>query len=492
MKNRILAAAIAVIICFASILPAFAAQASGYFTPYDITVTSDPGAVLYDYMWNDSMSQGVMRPITLLVPIGTQLTVTDEVEFNGEIYLAIEYKDFYAYIKSSKTIINIQNVGEEASYPTAAERSVVIINKDGVCLRKGPSFVYGTSSEAIPFGTVVNYNAVNCETESSAKWAYTEYKGVAGWLYIHQFGETSHYDCAYILSEADRYTGSLITLTDGAFLTESPDSATAKTVENIPSNTTLTFKYFYEFHDTISAFVEYNGVKGWLRARNTSYKIATGEKGGIYIVAEDGLPLYEKPFTESDKPVAVVPAGTNLSIDYVNWDAAQSGNEVLEYKWMHTVYNGTEGWLFSADASEYCYMLTAFDLKIAAENGLNLYTSPNTDSEVISTVPGNTTVSCIYEINQIQNNSQTYWSFVEYGGKQGWIYSTETETVYIEGSEKQLDAPFGAQPIEAEKSADAPELVDKSTHLIIIAAGAGVAVIAVIAVAIIIKKKKSK
>lgn len=503
MKKRLFAAIFAAVICLTGILPAFAAQTSGYFTPYDITVTSESGAVLYDQVWNDDMTRSIMRPVTVLVPVATQLTVTDELEFDGETYLAVEYGDFYAYVKKSKITINIQNVGEEAAYPTSAQRSVAIINKDGVCLRKGPSFAYDTASEAIPFGTVVNYSLVNCEEEAYAQWAYTEYNGVKGWLYIYQYGLTSHFDCAYILGESDHYTGSLKTLSDGAFLTETPDSTSAKTVENIPEGTVLTFKYFYEFYDSICAFVEYDGVKGWLRTRDSSYKAATGEKGGVYVLTENGLPLYKKAFDENDEPAAVVPAGTNLCVDYVYWDAAQSGEEVLEYKWMHVNYNGTDGWLFSADASEYCYMLGAFDLKIAADGGLELHALPNSEAEVISTIPKDSTVTCIYEINETKDGETSYWSYVEYGGKQGWIHSTENEAVYVDGSEKQLDSPFGAQPIEAEKGADAPELEaesaptdenreneDNSAKTVIIICACA-AVVAAIIVAVIIKKKKS-
>lgn len=505
MKKRILAAIIAVTVCIISAFPAFASETGGYFTPYDITVTSESGAVLYDVVWNDDMTRSILRPITVLVPVGTQLIASDELEFDGELYLAVEYGDFYAYVKKTKITVNVQSVGEEAAYPTASQRSVIIINKNGICLRKGPSFAYDEASESIPYGTVINYGMVNCEEEAYAQWAYTEYNGVKGWLYIYQYGLTNHFDCAFVLSDTDRYTGSLKVLTDGAFLTETPDSSSAKTIENIPAGTTLTFKYFYEFYDSISAFVEYDGIKGWLKTKDGSCKTATGEKGGIYVLTENGLPLYKNAFDESNEPAAIVPAGTNLCVDYVYWDADQNNGELIEYKWMHVNYNGTDGWLFSADTSEYGYMLSAFDLKIAADGGLELYTMPNSEAEVISTVPKDTTVTCIYEISETKDGETTYWSYVEYNGKQGWIHTTENEAVYVEGSEKQLDAPFGAQPIEAEKGTDAPELEaesvpadenteneENSSKTVIIVCACAAAVIAVIIAAAAVKKKKSK
>lgn len=493
MKNKIISAIIAALICIISIVPSFADDSGGYFTPYKIIVSTEPGAVLYDRIWNDDMTRSILRPLTVLAPVGTELTVTDELEFDGEIYLAVEYSGFSAYIKQSKSLISIQNVGEEAAYPTKAERSVAVINPEGVCLRKGPSFAYEASSEAIPFGTVISYSLTNCEEEAYAQWAYTEYKGVKGWLYIYNYGATKSFDCAKIIDADSRYTGLLETLTDGAYLTETPDIASAKTVENIPAGTRLSFKYFYEFYDSISAFVEYNGVKGWLRTRNSAYKVATGEKGGIYVLAEKGLPIYEKPFDENSKPFAVVPANTNLCVDYVFWDAELSGDTVAEYKWMHVNFNGKDGWIFSGDSSDYCYMLSAFDLKINADGGLDLYDAPNAEAKVISTVPKNSTVTCIYEITETKDTAKTYWSYVEYNGKQGWIFSAEGETELVAGSEKQLSSPFGAQPVTEEEIPSAPEFVDKKSYTVFIIAGVGAAaLIAVIIAVVVIKKKKSE
>ncbi len=493
LKNKIISAIIAVVICIISIVPSFASDSGGYFTPYEIIVSTEPGAVLYDRVWNDDMTRSIMRPLTVIAPVGTMLVVRDELEFDGEIYLAIEYNDFSAYIKQSKTIISVQNVGEEAAYPTKSERSVAIINAEGICLRKGPSFAYEVASEPIPFGTVISYNLTNCEEESYAQWAYTEYKGVKGWLYIYNFGATNSFDCAKIIDADSLYTGLLQTLTDGAYLTETPDPASAKTAENIPAGTKLSFKYFYEFYDSISAFVEYNGIKGWLKTRDSSYKVATGEKGGVYVLTEKGLPIYEKPFDENSKHFAVVPKDTNLCVDYVFWDAEATGDTVAEYRWMHVNFNGKDGWIFSGNSSDYCYMNSSFDLKIIAEGGLKLYTALNAEAEAISTVPKGSTVTCIYEIEEMKDNTKSYWSYVEYSGKQGWIFSADRETEIIPGSEKYLAAPFGAQSIETEETQTAPEIVDEKPIGIFIVAGVGTAVLVAVIIAVIIfKKKKSK
>ena len=123
MKKRIFSAIIAFALFIICSVPSFAAEGGGYFTPYDVTVTAESGAVLYDIVWNEDMTRSAMRPMTVLAPVGTPLTVTDEVEFNGELYLAIEYGGFYAYIQRPKITLNVQNADETSAFSTAASYS---------------------------------------------------------------------------------------------------------------------------------------------------------------------------------------------------------------------------------------------------------------------------------------------------------------------------------------------------------------------------------
>ena len=95
-------------------------------------------------------------------------------------------------------------------------------------------------------------------------------------------------------------------------------------------------------------------------------------------------------------------------------------------------------------------------------------------------------------------------SYVEYNGKQGWIYSAESEAVFVEGTERYLDAPFGAQKIERDDISSAPEFETQpstkpadtesngsSKTYIIIGVCAAAAIIGVVAL-IVTKKRKSK
>lgn len=497
MKKRIFSLIFATVICLTASLTAFADGITGYFTPYDVTVTDEVGAVMYDQIWNSDMTKSIMRPLTVIVPSGKKLTVTGEHYFDGMLYLAVEYNDFNAYIKSEEVSLKKEIAGTEAGYRTSDERSVIVINQNGVNLRKGPSFMYETHEKTIPYGTVINYNYTNSEYESDAMWAYAQYKGAAGWVYIYNIEEI--YDCAYILSDSDIYTGVVEILTDGAYLTKTVDPNSEKTVENIPAGTVLSFKYFYENLDCLSAFVEYNGIKGWLRTRSTDYKVATGEKGGVYVLANEGLPLYEKPLDESAQPIATVPKNTNLCVDFEYWDAEKKENVIIESRWMHVDYNGTDGWIFSNDISEYSYMFGAYDIKVTNENGLNLYAEPDKKSEPVSVLAKDSVATCVYETSVLEENEIVYWLFVECNGVQGWVSPTGSGASYVENSSRQLSSPFGAPEAPVITYGNAPEfeandikanISGLSTKAIVFICIGAVVVAAAIVTVVVVKKKK--
>ena len=146
------------IICLACAAPAFADN-GGYFTPFTATVEAQPGTVLYDQVWNTDMTRSIMRPMSVFVPSGTTLTVTGEREFEGEVYLAVTYNDFDAYIQGSKVSVMRDSVGDDLAFPTAAERKIAVINPEGIILRKGPSLVYGKAYEKpIPYRAYIQQN----------------------------------------------------------------------------------------------------------------------------------------------------------------------------------------------------------------------------------------------------------------------------------------------------------------------------------------------
>lgn len=493
MIKKILSFAFALIICLACILPAFA-DGGGYFTPFTATVDTQTGTVLYDRVWNNDMTRSIMRPMSVFVPNGTNLLVTGEREFEGEIYLAVEYNDFEAYVQRSKVTIMRDSVGDDLAFPTTSERSVAVINKDGIALRKGPSLAYDKALEDnIPYGAELTYSQTNSQAEALAQWAYTEYKGTKGWVYIFQSGIEDIYDCAFVLDDEDIYTGSVEVLTDGAFLTETAYQASPKVVADIPAGTVMSFRYFYENLDySVSVFVEYNGIKGWLHTMNPKYKVAMSEKGGVYVLAENGLPVYEKPLDTEAKVVTTLPKNANLCVDKQYWFADVTKDSIVVDRWMHIEYNGTRGWAYSGDSSEYCYMSNVYDIKVNNTLGLDIYSEPDSTSGISGKIPNGEIVTCVYEIADEKDGKTAYWSYITYNGINGWVFATEDEASYVEGSEKFLDAPFGAEKISRTVAENAPRLKDGLPFAAIIGICAAAAIIITAVIIIVVRKKKKK
>ncbi len=493
MTRKFLSVIFAVLICLICTASAFA-DCGGYFTPFTATVDAQAGTVLYDQIWSSDMTRSIMRPMSIFVPNGTNLLVTGEREFEGEIYLAVEYDGFQAYVQRSKVTIMRDSVGDDLAFPTKSERSVAVINKEGIALRKGPSLAYGKAlEENIPYGTVLSYTQTNSEAEALAQWAYTEYKGTKGWVYIFQSGIEDIYDCAFVLDDEDIYTGSVEVLTDGAFLTETAYQASAKVASDIPAGTVMSFRYFYENLDySVSVFVEYNGVKGWLHTMNPKYKVAMSEKGGVYVLAEKGLPMYEAPLDTDAEVIATLPANTNLCVDKQYWFADVTLESIKVDRWMYVEFDGTKGWVYSGDPSEYCYMSNVYDIKVNSPSGLEIYAEPDTASKILGNVPSNETVTCVYESASEKDGKTAYWSYITCNGINGWVFATDDEASYVEGSEKFLDAPFGAEKISRRVAENAPKLKDglPAAAIIGICVAAAVAVAAIIIV--IVKKKKTK
>lgn len=493
MFKKLLCVIFAAAICFTCASPVFADN-GGYFTPFTVTVEAPSGTVLYDRVWSSDMTRSIMRPMSVYVPNGASMTVTGEREFEGEVYLAVEYQDINAYVQRSKVSLMRDFVGDDLAFPTSAERKLAVINPDGVSLQKGPSLAYGKVIEKnIPYGTVLEYSKTNCKSEDDAQWAYTEYKGKTGWVYIYQMESENIYDCASVLDGDSIYTGTVDVLT-AAYLTESPRSGSAKVVEGIPAGTVMAFKYYYEKIDySVSVFVEYNGIKGWLHTMSSDYKVAVGEKGGLYVLAENGLAMYEKPLDASAQAIATLPKNTNLCVKELVWVTDLTENGITVDRWLNVEYNGTDGWVYCSNISDYCYMSSAFDLKVNAENGLSIYAEQNENSQILGTIPKDTSATCAYEKESVKGEEAAYWSYISYDGLNGWIFATDAEASVVEGSKKILDAPFGAEEITRSLAENAPELKDGlPAFAIIIICAAAAAIAATVVVIIIVKKKKSK
>lgn len=493
LKKRVLSLLIAAVICICAALPAFADMGYIHYNEIDVIVSNPDGLVMYYPVWNPEGTEFVFRSMAIFIPSKALLTVRGEYVFNGEIYTEVTYRESNGYIKLSGLIPVDDSFGVENAYKINSPRKIAVINENGVCLRKGPGNVYEEASEVIEYGTVLTYEYTNAEYESISTWAYVEHNGESGWIYIYQGGISGIYDTASVLEKTDFYTGSIEILADGAYLTKTPSPDSEKVISDISAGTKLSSKYFYSFENAVSVFVEYDGVKGWIETSNANNKVAVGVKSGAYILSADGMVLYSDPFDKNSKTEILIPEGTNLPVK----ESAIEFVESEDYKrvtWLHTEYNGTDGWICCRDYSECSQMYGTYDLKIIAEDGADLYAQPDIITEPVSVLEKDSVVTVIYETAQTVDNTHFRWNYVECNGSYGWLITNIDETEYVENSENQPDVPPGSEKASEEfmkrDIEEAPELVENYLPVIIAVCAATVVIAAAVIIFTVVRKKK--
>ena len=496
MKKRIISLIITILVCMAASLPAFADNGS---VEIKAKVTEYPGAVLHELIWTEDYSRNSMRTLPMIASVNTKISITGEFVYNGELYLKTIFNGTEGYIKGSTVTLEESAVGQDSAYKTAGPRSIAVISKDGVSLRKGPSLAYDTVSEPFGYGTVFTYEYVDTEYEPDARWAYVTSDDVSGWVYIYQFAMGINCDFAKVLSENDYYTGKIKTITDGAYLTEMPYSASEKVSENIPEKTVFDFKYYYENYDSIMVFVEYDGVKGWIKADNSEdYKAALGVKSGVCVFKEGGLPIYTDAFDESSITGSSLSQNSIASVDYTYYEIIKENEETKEKRWMHICSDDAEGWICSDNRNDYGQLFSVADYIISNEEGVTLYAEPDEASDKVATVPKDGVVTVFYEKTNLIEDEYITWLFTEYNGNGGWMLFKAENLEYIEGSEAFTEMPASSEEYEpaelTESLFDLSSGNQKNIKVIAAVAIVCVFVAAIVAVIVIIirKKKKSK
>lgn len=494
MKKRILSLIIAAVICLCSAMPAFADMGYIHYNEIDVIVSNPDGLVMYQPVWDPEGTEFIFRPMAIFISPKSLLTVKGEYVFNGEIYTEVTYRESNGYIKLSGLTPVGDEVSVENGYKISSPRKIAVINENGVCLRKGPGNIYEEASEVIEYGTVLTYEYTNAEYESISTWAYVEHNGESGWIYIYQGGVNKIYDTASVLEKTDFYIGNFEVIVDGAYLTKTPSPDSEKVVTEIPAGTKLSSKYFYGFEGVMSAFVEYDGIKGWIETSNTNYSVAAGVKSGVYVLSDEGMAVYSKPLDRTSKTEIVIPKGTNLPVIETAAEFVESEDN-KEVTWLHTEYNRTDGWICCEDYSECSQMYGTYDLKITAEKGADLYAEPDIIKEPISVIEKDSVATVIYETAQTIDDTHFRWNYVEWNGSYGWLITNIDETEYVENSENQPDVPPGAQAVSEEflqrDTGKAPELVENYMPIIIAICAAATVFASLIIFIIILKKKKA-
>ncbi len=431
--KRLISVLFAVFLALSAVVSAFADAGPPPFKEFTVYVSNPLGAAACDYHWNEETEKSEMIRLSFTVPYGTELTVTGHYDLNGEEYGSVRYNKQYFYVKLSDVTFNNPVVGIEEGDKLGVKRRLAVIDKNGAQVYNGPGFFYEKVSEKIPYGTEFDFEYVDFLYDTS--WAYVSVSGISGWVYINGNGFGEDVDVAYVVTENDSFTGKVLIVSEGTEITRELTNVSEKLDIKIPVGTELAFKYYYGNY-IYKVFVEYNGQKGWMTAKESDADSAAimGEKGGVYILA-DKLSVYDKPPVDSSsKKVGEIKGNSSLAVDYRYFveDFSQSG--YVSYDFCRISIDGKNYWI-SETNGEMIYTDCVSEFKIIAANGVQMYSGPSRSSEKLSVIPKGTTVNGSYWKYSDDND----WRFVEYNGVGGWIIENDN-IEYIDGTEKSAGA----------------------------------------------------
>ncbi len=431
--KKILTIIAAITVFVIAAVPAFADMDAPPFTEYEAHVIKEGGAWMYDYLWDDETEKDYVSETETLIPFGEKLTVTGEFVFDGEYYGSVDYNDTYGYVLVSDISNELLSYGAENAYMLDNPETTVVINPEGVYLRSGPSMSYDTVSEKIEFGTQLTYELVNDRYDYS--WAYINNNGVSGWLNTVQYGMNGVYDCGKLVSENNdiyyNYSGKIITIDDGLQLTKTPEESSGLVSGKIPAGTELTFEWYYIYPKRIAAYVEYDGIKGWLVTDDGWHSSsAIGYKNEFYVYStEDKIPLYD--FPDGKKTGEYIMSGDIASDVYTVTREIEDSESYKYIDWRRVTVNGKTGWVCQEDESN----IALSGIEIHPEGRIYLFEDMpiysemgNILSKTQTVIPKNSDCLCVKSVNIYMYDSEReetgiddYWYYVDFNGNAGWI-----------------------------------------------------------------------
>jgi len=374
----------------------------------DVVVSNISGAEVYSPKTNQ----------TVVIPYDTKLTIRYEHLVDNVWYGNIDYYNEYIDIKMDDVTLLEKNFSLDKATHLNEVQKIYLYEDTDAHLYSGPSKKYDIISDKIPVGTTLYYEYI----DRDGLWAYTEYKGVKGWLYIYTYTLGSIYGPSGIayFNDGNR---TLITVKNDSALFSSPNNIDSKPViENIPIHTELKYEYYTRTHPrNYWYYVEYNGVKGWTN------EVGNSQTNKIISLEPSGLTMYTSIDTTS--PIDVkIPFNTILNVLYR--DEISLGESVY-----YVDYKGTKGWVTDTEKIGYS---TQTQIEIEGLN-INVYSSPSKESNILEKILDE---KILYPMFYSYDDSQTWYYIEDYvDGKviKGWISSEDAKIEIKEEEPKNED-----------------------------------------------------
>jgi len=407
------------------------ADAAGpMLTQYDIRISNKNGAIIYK--WDDKTDK--YTKTNEVLKYDQIYTVINEKIEDKQLYgILYEYNEEGEY--SNEYIIKLSDAKPLKynldDYKQETSQKYYVF-EEGVILYQGPSKIYNKVSpeKTIPVGTIIetkHYDGI---------WAYINYKGTKGWIYVCTDKEVSPYNESSGVAELkENETVSFKTI--GPVDLYTTPKSNKKVGITIPKNADIINQKViatYMDNPNNNYYIEYNGTKGWIRLNleNSNVALIDGYSEPLTIVDTKGINLYDNP-NDSKNIIDNIPYLTKLTQtlyhyykDYRDYDS--------DY-WIQVTYNGKIGWIndeknYIKDTNQESKRIIFAkqtneekEIKIQKPEGLIIYEDLNNLNTQISTIPYKARVIPTLYI-YAENGT---WYFVEYEEQEGWIYLSDEE-----------------------------------------------------------------
>lgn len=274
---------------------------------YNVRVSNPNGAIIYEY---DSGYRATEKKV--------DYDKICKVNYEYDEYITASCDDENKYYTLSVSDvspleINLSDYKHEQSLK-------YYVFDENVYLYEGPSKIYGKvkPKTTIPVETTIESNYYD------EQWLYINYNGVSGWVYRYMIPKYADKD---IGSTGLAYFSSAKVKTMKEVPMYKLPTSDEKNGTIIPKNVELNTLYYYSNSPSNDMFyVDYNGIKGWIKSELQQGNTINNHEGAIVnfayyskniikIASPIGVNLYENVEDVNSK-VAVIPYGEELVSNY--------------------------------------------------------------------------------------------------------------------------------------------------------------------------------
>ena len=245
-----------------------------------------------------------------------------------------------------------------------------------------------------------------------------------------------------------------------------------------------------EYYDSLWAYVEYNGQKGWIytyKAGNPTIDISSGvveinkESDNISIKTIKEVIMYKSP-TSNEKLDIIIPKEEKIKTIYSYYTLGTAS--------YYVEYQGQKGWIKSV-AEDNIMTNIAYEhennphLIVKDEKGIVLYNEINNKNTEIDIIPYEAKIKSIYYLLN-ESGYISDWFFIEYNGKKGWVKGEVGVSLEYEENIEEED---GFVDLE---NNNGNQEISTNKKIIYYAVGATILSLTAAVTIILIKKKKKK